>query len=107
MLDTKSKLLYVLFLSQLITLPSWALTSLTHICPEQFVGTVLSVSELQAPLLNRKKIEVVFQVDEVEKGNVDKVVTLRFIPISHTKIVSGSQYGVATENGFLCDIHEH
>ena len=106
MLDTKKKLMYVLFLSQL-TLPSWALTSLTHTCPERFVGTVLSVSELQAPLLNQKKIEVVFQVDEVEKGNVGNVVTLRFIPISHVNITSGAQYSVTTENGFLCDIDKH
>ena len=103
MSDVLKKLLYVLCFS-LVVLPSWAFTSLTHSCPESFTGTVVSVSELQTPLLNRNKIEVVFQVDEVIKGDVPTEVTLQFIPISHLKITAGNSYTVSTENGFLCGL---
>ena len=103
MSDTKKKLLYVLFLF-VFTTRLWAFTSLTHSCPDRFVGTVLSVSELQTPLLNRNKLEVVFQVDQVEKGDVDTVVTLQFIPLADTTLSEGLTYIVSTENGFLCSI---
>lgn len=111
MSDTQKKLLYVLIFLSFFK-PLWALTSLTHSCPEKFSGTVVDLSETQTPLFTHlKKTVVTFRVDDVDKGSVPSQVTLSFLPTGEVRLDLGDSVVVSMENGFLCGIelagHSH
>ena len=107
MKDTRWNLLYVLLL--FAALPSWGTSSLTHICPDEFVGRVAFVSDLQTHFLEDpvlSKVQVVLDVEESLSGDKRKTRTVTTLKNSTTTFEEGDRFHIMMRDGFLCSVKE-
>lgn len=88
---------------------TYAVSTINPICPVEFEGVVLKVSEAEAPLFNPRfleKVRVTFSIVNSIKGNVSKKKELIVLKNGPVKFRTDQHYRVSLNKDFLCNVKE-
>ena len=87
--------------------PSYAVSTQAIQCPVQFVGSVIEVTNPQAPFHSLSKVKVRFEVISSVQGNVADYEEIQVLKYGTHKFVKGEKYDVSLRNGFICSINKN
>lgn len=101
-------LVTLLFLGGLLE-KAQAVSSIRPICPVEFEGVVVRISQPEAPFLNStflEKVKVTFSVSNALKGEVSNEKELVVLKNGPVKFQEEKSYRVSLNNDLLCNVNE-
>ncbi len=90
----------------LFALNAWPVSTIPNLCPDQFIGKVVEITENGVEKNRLRKQEIIFENLETLHGTVLKQHTIKIIRSSFLNFEKEKTYIVTLRNNHLCNAKE-